>query len=330
MYTDGACSGNPGPGGWAWVVPEGPYAAGAEPETTNQRMELTAALEAVGSLDGPLEVRSDSTYLVNCFRDRWWEGWIARGWKNSQRRPVANRDLWEPLVDEYRRRDIRFVWVKAHGDDPWNDLADRLAVEAAATQRSRAGERPPEVVGPADLPAGRGDRDRPEGHLLAVLGHRPPELGGYGDTPTARRLRERLSEILAAKRVMHPDLALLTGMGLGAETVAAEAALDAGVPFHAVLAFPELDHNWPEASRERFRRLLGRAAGVIELQRVVPESSQKAAGAFRRRDAWLRRNAHEAVVVWDGSDPAIGRLVRSLTDELGEEQVWLVDPASLL
>ena len=81
MYTDGACSGNPGPGGWAWaVVDGGPFASGAEPHTTNQRMEITAALEAVPvASDGPLEVVSDSTYVVNCFRDRWWEGWISEG-----------------------------------------------------------------------------------------------------------------------------------------------------------------------------------------------------------------------------------------------------------
>src|SRR6202044_2402288 len=98
VYTDGACSGNPGPGGWAWAVPAGPWQSGAAAHTTNQRMEVTAALEAVTTLEGPLEVVSDSTYVVNCFRDRWWEGWLARGWLNSQKKPVANRDLWEPLI----------------------------------------------------------------------------------------------------------------------------------------------------------------------------------------------------------------------------------------
>jgi len=94
VYTDGACSGNPGPGGWAWVVPDAAFASGYAPQATNQRMEIMAAFEAVGALPGRLEVRSDSTYVVNCFRDRWWEGWLARGWVNSQRKPVANRDLW--------------------------------------------------------------------------------------------------------------------------------------------------------------------------------------------------------------------------------------------
>ncbi|MBA2752822.1 MAG: ribonuclease HI, partial [Actinobacteria bacterium] len=93
-YTDGACLGNPGPGGWAWAVEGGPYASGVEDPSTNQRMEIKAALEAVRALDGELVVVSDSTYVVNCFRDRWWEGWLARGWMNKARKPVANRDLW--------------------------------------------------------------------------------------------------------------------------------------------------------------------------------------------------------------------------------------------
>lgn len=144
VYTDGACSGNPGPGGWAWAVPSGPFRSGSTPHTTNQRMEITAVLEAVRELDGPLEVVSDSTYVVNCFRDGWWRGWIARGWTNSQRKPVANRDLWEPLIDAYRHDPgrLRFRWVKGHGSDPMNALVDGLAVEAATSQTGRSGTAP--------------------------------------------------------------------------------------------------------------------------------------------------------------------------------------------
>jgi ribonuclease HI len=87
VYTDGACSVNPGPGGWAWAVPRGRYASGAAARTTNQRMEITASLEAVRALDGPLEVVSDSTYVIRCFRDQWWEGWLQRNWRNRQRKP---------------------------------------------------------------------------------------------------------------------------------------------------------------------------------------------------------------------------------------------------
>lgn len=140
VYTDGACSGNPGPGGWAWAVPGGRFASGAKAHTTNQQMEIAAALDAVRSLAGPLEVVSDSTYVVNCFRDGWWKGWLARGWKNSSGKPVANRDLWEPLIDLYRSRgDVTFRWVKGHGTDPMNIQVDLLAVQAAATQRGESG-----------------------------------------------------------------------------------------------------------------------------------------------------------------------------------------------
>jgi ribonuclease HI len=132
IYTDGACRGNPGPGGWAWAIDPDHYASGAAAHTTNQRMELTAVLEAVRANDGPIEIRSDSTYVVNCFRDRWYEGWKKRGWKNSQRQPVANRDLWEPLVDlVLDRRNVKWTWVKGHAGDPGNELVDRLAVEAS-------------------------------------------------------------------------------------------------------------------------------------------------------------------------------------------------------
>lgn len=139
VYTDGACHGNPGPGGWAWVVVGGDWACGAEADTTNQRMELRAVLEALRELRGPVEVVSDSTYVVNCFRDRWYVGWKRRGWRNSKREPVANRDLWEPLIELYLKRgsEVSFRWVKGHSGDEWNDIADELATRAATEQRSR-------------------------------------------------------------------------------------------------------------------------------------------------------------------------------------------------
>lgn len=133
VYTDGACSGNPGPGGWAWAVaPDGlPCASGGEPYTTNQRMEIRAVLEALRSLDGDLLIMSDSTYVVNCFRDRWWVRWQSNGWRNAKRQPVANADLWQPLVELYQARRPELRWVKGHSGDPMNDLVDRLAVAAA-------------------------------------------------------------------------------------------------------------------------------------------------------------------------------------------------------
>jgi ribonuclease HI len=136
VFTDGACSGNPGPGGWAWAVDRSAYASGTEAVSTNQRMEIRAALEAVRALDGPLLVVSDSTYVVHCFRDRWWAGWLARGWLTSARKPVANRDLWEPLVDAVRERgDVAFHWVKGHSGHAMNDFVDALAVEASHSAR---------------------------------------------------------------------------------------------------------------------------------------------------------------------------------------------------
>jgi len=135
VWTDGACSGNPGPGGWAWAVDgtgqPGTYDAGQEDRTTNQRMEIRAALEAVLANEGPLLVVSDSTYVVNCFRDGWWRGWLERGWTSTARKPVANRDLWEPLLGLFvERGDVAFGWVKGHSGDPMNDLVDALAVAA--------------------------------------------------------------------------------------------------------------------------------------------------------------------------------------------------------
>jgi ribonuclease HI len=147
VYTDGACSGNPGPGGWAWAVVDGHFASGYEEATTNQRMEITAAWEAVANApDGPVEVVSDSTYVVNCFRDEWHVGWKRRGWTNSQKKPVANRDLWEPFIElVLERGDVTFSWVKGHSGDKWNDVVDLLAVEAYQKKVGRQGTGPHEL-----------------------------------------------------------------------------------------------------------------------------------------------------------------------------------------
>ena len=132
VWTDGACSGNPGPGGWAWALDETTFASGREDPSTNQRMEIRAALEAVRANAGPLLVVSDSTYVVNCFRDRWWEKWLLNGWLTSARKPVMNRDLWEPLVSVVAdREDIAFHWVKGHSGHEMNDFVDSLAVQAS-------------------------------------------------------------------------------------------------------------------------------------------------------------------------------------------------------
>ncbi len=332
VFTDGACLGNPGPGGWAWAVPAGPFAAGPDPATTNQRMEIRAALEAVTALAGPLEVVSDSTYVVNCFRDRWWQGWEARGWRNAAKQPVANQDLWKPLVEAVKAGPgrVRFRWVKGHSGDPMNDLVDRLAVEAATTGAGRRGDGPPTALGPADAPRGTaegGDARAPAGHRLLVTGERPPGLGGYDrDNPLARGAQEWLLALLGVQLGEHRDLHVLTGLALGAEQLAAEAALTAGVPFTAVLPFPDPDRKWPAASRRRYRDLLEGAAGRVVLARASPASAAAAGAALGRRDDWLARQAHQAAVIWNGEPgPLAGRL-RFLQERLGDDAVWVYTP----
>ncbi len=329
-YTDGACSGNPGPGGWAWAVAGGRYASGSSPHTTNQRMEIVAAFEAVRAIEGRLEVVSDSTYVVHCFRDRWHEGWVKRGWKNSNRRPVANRDLWEPLVDlVLARGDVTFRWVKGHAGDPMNDLVDRLAVEAALTQTSRSGEGEPDDLGPPDrvrVAATGRDRRLPAGRLVLVAGHRPEELGGYGDNPVAVGVRARLQETLAGMLEVDGPLAVVSGLRLGAEQLGAEAALALDLPLLAVLPYPEADKPWPPAARVRFAELVDASELALTLEARSPATKQLAGAALRRRDAWLAKQVDAAVVVWDQEDEAVGRLVRSLEDHLGPEHVLLVHP----
>ena len=134
IYTDGACSGNPGPGGWAWAVaPSGDInESGAEARSTNQRMEIMAAYQAVIHFEEDpriIRIVADSTYVVKCFNDGWWRGWHKRGWKNSQRQPVANRDLWEPFIElVIKRGRVEFEWVKGHSGNRMNDYVDALAV----------------------------------------------------------------------------------------------------------------------------------------------------------------------------------------------------------
>ena len=140
IHTDGACRGNPGPGGWAWASGFEEFASGAAPHTTNQRMEVLAVIEALREHgEGPVEIVSDSSYVVKCFNDKWHVGWLRRGWKNSQGQPVANRDLWEELLALvlHEQREVTFSWVKGHSGDPMNDFVDVLATRAADQQRGQ-------------------------------------------------------------------------------------------------------------------------------------------------------------------------------------------------
>jgi ribonuclease HI len=132
IYTDGACSGNPGPGGWAAVLiynGKTKEISGGERQTTNQRMELTAAVEALKALKVPCDVRiySDSAYLINCFRQKWYVTWQKNGWKNSKGDPVQNQDLWQSLLKEMERHRVTFEKVKGHAGVEFNERCDTLA-----------------------------------------------------------------------------------------------------------------------------------------------------------------------------------------------------------
>lgn len=341
VYTDGACSGNPGPGGWAWAVPDGPWAAGPSAQTTNQRMEVEAAFEALKSNPDPLTIVSDSTYVVKCFQDSWWKGWLKRGWKNSAKKPVANRDLWEPFIELYQERDVEFEWVKGHSGDQWNDVADQLAVEARERQKHLSGDGdalgragasdtvPATASASKPAPATKvAGPDGPDGHLIAIAGHRPPDIGGYGPNPIADAIRGYLTRVLAAKQEMHPDAVVLTGLGLGAEQLGAEAAQAAGVPYVGVLAFPDPSAVWPKASQEHFDSLLDDAQDVIILKKAVPDSKAAIGKALSARDTWLASHAAEALLVWDPSHRGISSLVRVFEKHLGED-VWTINPAEL-
>jgi ribonuclease HI len=131
IYTDGACRGNPGPGGWGVLLINGDRRKtlhGAEPETTNNRMELTAAIEALNALRSAQRVTlyTDSKYVMDGIRE-WMPNWKMRGWKTSARKPVKNQDLWQALDAATGRHDIDWKWVKGHAGNPGNEEADALA-----------------------------------------------------------------------------------------------------------------------------------------------------------------------------------------------------------
>lgn len=135
IYTDGACSGNPGPGGWGAILMYGSHrkeVSGANPETTNNRMEITAVIEALRQLKQPCSVKvySDSAYVVNCFNQRWINGWQKNGWKNSRNEPVENQDLWRELLEMMKVHQVEYIKVKGHSDNEFNNRCDELAREA--------------------------------------------------------------------------------------------------------------------------------------------------------------------------------------------------------
>ena len=133
IYTDGACSGNPGPGGWAAILSSSGHSreiSGGEAHTTNNRMELMAVIKGLQLLTRPCEVEvySDSAYVVNAFNQHWIEGWQKKGWVNSAKTPVANKELWLALIALCETHHVTFIKVKGHADNEFNNRCDELAV----------------------------------------------------------------------------------------------------------------------------------------------------------------------------------------------------------
>ena len=137
IYTDGACSGNPGPGGWgAILVYNGieKVMSGGEAHTTNNRMELMAAITGLEALKEPCEVTlySDSKYMIDAIQQRWVYKWKANGWMRNKKDPALNPDLWQRLLDQLDRHQVTLIWVKGHAGHPENERCDALAVAAAS------------------------------------------------------------------------------------------------------------------------------------------------------------------------------------------------------
>lgn len=145
LYTDGACSVNPGVGGWAYILEfngKQKKCAGAERETTNNRMELMAVIEGLKALKEPCKVQlfSDSAYVINAFKNDWITSWQLYNWRNSQKNPVLNRDLWEILIELVSKHQVVFNKVKGHADNELNNLCDKMAVEQVQLLKSQISE----------------------------------------------------------------------------------------------------------------------------------------------------------------------------------------------
>lgn len=335
VYTDGACSGNPGPGGWAWASSRAHHDSGGQEATTNNQMELTAVLRAIEANPGPLTVVMDSTYVKDGL-EKWSVNWIRNGWQTKDRKPVKNREIWEPLIAarEARRSELTFEWVKGHSGDPMNDLVDELAVVQRDVFREQLGPTATAATGGGgkigDLPPDeqRAERRRrdpriPEGHLLVVLGQTPEDLGGWDPNPIADGVRSRLRELFEGYARIHRDLRVVTGLRPGAELLAAEAAIVADVPYVAVLGFPDPDRNLQPDSKARFRDLSGRAERVVQLEKKSPTDRDGFIKAMRRRDVWLSTAADQAILVWDEQDSRLDRLYADLDVRLGAELMVL-------
>jgi ribonuclease HI len=273
-------------------VPDGPCGNGGAEQTTNQRMELEAVLRAVESLPGPLRIHSDSTYVVNCFNDRWYEGWLSRGWKNSQKKPVANRDLWEPLVAAYLERadEIEFIWVKGHAGNRWNERADELAVaaaEAVVADLAESAAAPGKASVAAPWPAGQ---------ALWVSGTATPSD----------------DQVLALERAIDgltpgSDI-LITGLRRGVELIAGEKARARRIEIGVVLPFDEPAAKWPLRDRQRFDSI--RSAAAFEI--VLGGDPAAPGAAVAQRNDWVLDHVIGVIAV---ADPEVAEVAeeRGLT-----------------
>ena len=158
LYTDGACSGNPGPGGWAAILNfngKTKELSGHMPSTTNNRMEVFAVISGLGALKEPcvVEVFSDSAYTVNAFNEHWIDNWQKNGWLNSEKKPVENSNLWKLLLQiiKMKKHEVIFNKVKGHADDPINNRCDELARMAIKEFRRLNGEAVEEAAAPTPL-----------------------------------------------------------------------------------------------------------------------------------------------------------------------------------
>ncbi len=282
VFTDGACSGNPGPGGWGWVTEDGREGSGGADQTTNQRMELQAVLDALQVLSGPVEVWSDSTYVVNCFKDGWYKGWLKRGWRNANKKPVANKDIWEPLIELYLERsdEIDFHWVKGHSGNELNERADQLAVAASTLKKEAKAQAAVDATQKA---------------YQSVEAPWPIEraVWAVGITTLDKDQHEMVLQSVAG---LDPTRdVLVSGLRKGAELEAAEAALARNVPLAVVLPFEDPAGGWSPADYKRFTQVSEQASWTV----VLPGDRTQPGKAVEARNQWMASQAVGAVVVGD-------------------------------
>ena len=226
-------------------------------------MELMAVLKAVTAVDGPIEIYSDSSYVVKCFNDQWYKGWLSRGWKNSQKKPVANRDIWEPLIEEYLRdaERLQFFWVKGHSGDEMNDLVDALAVAEVEKLKEAASNIP--AYEDVEVPW-------PTQRAVAVIG-------------------DRIENQLAAGssiEQLNTDSIVVSGLRRGLELELAERTVSSGRKLAVVLPFVDPVAHWSTEHQDRFTALLEQAEWVVQL----PGDKLDLVASLAGRNEWIQRS----------------------------------------